>query len=168
MLFKNRSQIIENGQTSELKRVRRDVLDIFTAAVDAVDPYKVVKSRLDGKKIITDKEKIDSSVFKNVILVGFGKASVGMADAVCDSIDVKKGVIITNDKDRRARSKNITTFFGGHPTPDKNSLIGAEKVLEIAENCDKDDLLIVLISGGGSSLLCKPKVDLGEIGRAHV
>ncbi len=162
MLFKNHGQIIENGQTSELKKARKDVLDIFTAAISAVDPYKVVKSRFDGKKIITDKEEIDLSVFKNVFLVGFGKASVGMADAVCDSIDVKKGVIINNDKNRIADTDKIDTFVGGHPTPDKNSMIGTEKVLEIVDGCKKDDILIVLISGGGSSLLCKPKVNLRD------
>ena len=163
MLFKNFSQIIENGQTPELKIVRKDVLDIFTAAVDAVDPYKAIKSKFDVKQIILNEKKFDLSVFKHIFLVGFGKASVGMADAVCDSINVKKGVIITNEKNPKTINKHVTTFIGGHPIPNQNSLIGTEKILEITEGCNKNDLLIVLISGGGSSLLCKPRIDLKEL-----
>jgi len=162
MLFKNRSQIIKNGKTSELKRIRKGILDIFTAAINAVDPYKAVKSRFDGRQIISNGKKIDLTDFKNIFLVGFGKASVGMADAVCESIDVKKGVVITNDREHKVRNKHIVTFVGSHPTPNQNSLIGTEKVLEIAEGCSEDDLLIVLISGGGSSLLCKPKISLRD------
>ncbi|MDH7517091.1 MAG: glycerate kinase [Candidatus Thermoplasmatota archaeon] len=167
MLFKNYDQIVRNGQTPELRRIRTDVLDIFTASLDAVDPYKVVKSRFDGKQIILDKEKIDLTGFKNIFLVGFGKASVGMANAVCDSLNVKKGVIITNDKKHKASSEYVTTFVGGHPTPNQDSLIGTEKVLEIIDGCDEDDLFIVLISGGGSSLLCKPKISLRDLQKTN-
>jgi len=167
MLFKNYSQIIKNGQTPKLKRIRRDVLDIFTAAVDAADPYKAVKSRFNGKQIISNGKKIDLNDFNHIFLVSFGKASVGMADAVCDSIDVKKGVVITNDEKHKANSEHVRTYVGSHPTPNQKSLIGTEKVLEIADGCSEDDLLIALISGGGSSLFCKPRIDLKDFQKAN-
>lgn len=163
MLFKNRKQIIENGQTKELKKTRKDVLDILSSALDAVDPYKTIKSKFHGKSIIFEGETIDISDFENIFLVGFGKASVGMAEAVCDSVDVTRGVIITNNPNKKVYSDCVTTFVGGHPIPDQNGIDGTEKILDIAGQCGEEDLLIVLISGGGSALLCKPRVDLRDL-----
>ena len=163
MLFKNRKQIIENGQTPKLKKIRGDVLDILSFALDAVNPYKAVKSRFNRGKIVLEDGEIDSSNFENVYLVGFGKASVGMAQATCDSINIKRGVVVTNDPDNSVQNNCITTLVGGHPISNQNSINSAEKIIEIIKECGKKDLLIVLISGGGSALLCKPRISLKSI-----
>ena len=163
MLFKNREQIIENGQTPLLKEVRRNILDIFASAIDAVDPYNAVKSKFDGNNIILGSKLIDTSDFKNVYLIGFGKASVGMVKAVCDSIKIRSGAIISNNSCENMQTYCVNTLIGGHPIPDKNSIDSTEQILDIVKKCGEDDLLIVLISGGGSALLCKPQVRLNDI-----
>ncbi len=163
MLFKNREEIISNGQTPVLKKIRQDILDILCSAIDAIDPYNVVKKRFDDEHIVFDSKTIDLSDFKNIYLVGFGKASVGMTQAVCDSVDIVKGVIITNDTSNNVQHDNIITFVGGHPIPNQTSIDGTDEILETIKMCDGDDLLIVLISGGGSALLCKPRVNLKEL-----
>ena len=163
MLFKNREQIIRNGETPELKKIRGDVLDILNSVLDAVDPYKAVKSRFNSDMIVFEEDSIDISDFDNVYLVGFGKASVGMAQAVCDSVDVKEGVVVTNDPDSQVKNDNVVTIAGGHPLPDQGSIDGAEKILSIVEKCNDCDVLIVLISGGGSALLSKPRVCLEDL-----
>jgi len=166
MLFKNKKQIIENGQTEELKKTRKDIFEILHSVLDAVDPYKTVKSKFDRKNIIFKGENIDTSNFSSIFLVGFGKASVGMAEAVCDSVDVDRGVVITNESSKRVRNECITTITGGHPIPNQNSICGTDKILDVVKQCKDDDLLIVLISGGGSALLCKPRVDLNSLQKA--
>ncbi|MCK5635830.1 MAG: glycerate kinase [Thermoplasmatales archaeon] len=163
MLFKNREQIIENGQTPELKSIREDVLDVLNSALDAVNPYNAVKSKFDGKNINFKSETIDISDFENIYLVGFGKASIGMAQAVCDSVNVKQGAVVTNDPGNKVQSDCISTFVGSHPIPDEKSIEGTEKILEIVEKCEENDLLIVLISGGGSALLEKPRVRINDL-----
>jgi len=163
MLFKNQEQIIKNGKTPELKKIRKDILDIFTSAIDSVNPYDIVKSKFDGKKIIFESKIIDLSDFKNIFLIGFGKASVGMAQGVCDSIDIKKGIVITNDPNSKVKNKTIFTLTGAHPLPNKKSIENTNKVIDLVKKCNKNDLLIVLISGGGSSLLCKPRVDIEDL-----
>ena len=163
MLFKNREQIIKNGRTTRLKKIRRDILDILASAVDAVDSYNVVKSKFNGKSIVFEGETIDISDFENIYLVGFGKACIGMAEAVCDSVDIKKGIVITNDPNKRVQHDHIATFVGGHPIPDQKSIDGTVKILDVIKQCNEKDLLIVLISGGGSALLCKPRVNLIEL-----
>ncbi len=160
MLFKNQQQIISNGKTRELKKIRKDILDIFTSAINSVDPYHIIKSKFYKNKIIIDSKIINLTEFENIYLVGFGKASVGMAQSVCDSVDIKKGVVITNDSNIKVKSKSILTLVGSHPIPNTKNIENTNKILDILKNCNKKDLLIVLVSGGGSALLCKPRVNI--------
>ncbi|MFO7677411.1 MAG: glycerate kinase [Thermoplasmatota archaeon] len=163
MIFKNREQLINNGQTSEIKHKREDVLEILNAAVHAVDPYISVKNRIKESKIVCEDKTIDPTCFDTIYLIGFGKASAGMAQAICDNITIHSGVVITNDSKAIINHKNIEVIIGSHPLPDNKSIQGAEKALEIALKCTERDLLIVLISGGGSAVLCKPRVNLVDL-----
>lgn len=163
MLFKNQKQLIENGQTPKLKQIRSEILEIISAAVDAVNPYKSVKSVVKTNKIILSDEEINIKDFNNIYVVGFGKASVGMAQAVSDSINISKGIVVTNNKDDFVKNEKIETIIGSHPIPDKNCIIAADKIINLIDKCKKDDLLIVLISGGGSALLCKPRISLKNL-----
>ncbi len=163
MLFKNLHQLIRNGQTDEQKKKRTDVLDILTAATRAVDPYHVVRSLFNGDTLFIQNNRIPLSDFTNIYAVGFGKASVGMVQAVCDSIDVNKGVAVTNNSDRVVNNPVVTTIVGGHPLPNKGSIQGATAILDLAQKTTENDLLLVLISGGGSALLCNPRVPLEDL-----
>ena len=163
MLFKNREEIVNNGETLELKKVRGDILDILSYAVKAVDPYEAVKKRFKNECILVDDEKFFLNDFRDVYSVGFGKASFGMMKAVCDSVPIKKGVAVSNSRKNMVKRKNVKCFIGGHPLPNERSVKGTEAVVKTVEKCGEDDLLIVLISGGGSALLCKPRVSLGDL-----
>jgi len=163
MLFKNYDQLVANGQTPELKKKRKDVLDILTAALESVDPYNAVARVFDNDQIVFEDKTIDLSCFEHVYLVGFGKASVGMAQAVCNSVTVSRGVVVTNDSSAKVTNESINVVVGGHPMPNNGSILGAEKTLEIVNMCGKDDCLIVLVSGGGSALLCKPRICLEDM-----
>ncbi len=163
MLFKNYDQIISNGQTLELQKKRKDILDILTVALESVNPYNAVKQVFKNGNIILNEASYNISDFKNIYVVGFGKASYGMAQAVCEFVSVTKGVIITNDSSVKSISDKIDVVIGGHPIPNKGSIQGADKVIEVINQCRKKDLLLVLISGGGSALLCKPRVSLEDL-----
>ena len=127
-MFKNKDQIIKNGNTPELKKIRGEILDIFCAAVKAVNPYKCVKDRFKGNFILINEKQFDTRCFDNVYLIGFGKASVGMSQAVCDSVNVKEGVVITNDPVSKVDSRAVFTFVGSHPIPIQNNVIGTENI----------------------------------------
>jgi len=160
MLFKNHEKIIQNGETPVLKDIRKDVMEILESAISSVNPYNSVKSKICGNKIIFDKKSVDISKYNNVYLVAFGKASIGMAQAVCDSVRIKEGIVLTSESEKKVECENVYTFVGGHPIPNQNSVIGAEKIIEMVEKCEEHDLVIVLISGGGSALFAKPRISL--------
>ena len=163
MLFKNYNQIVDNGKTPILKQIRRDILDVFSYAIASVDPYFSVKKVIQDKKIIIGSKVFNISDFEYVYLVGFGKASVGMSQAICDSIKIKQGVVITNSKESIVKDNNISTYVGSHPIPDQKSIDATDKIISLLKKTKKNDLLIVLISGGGSSLLCKPRIPLKDM-----
>ena len=86
-----------------------------------------------------------------------------MAKAVCDSVNIKNGIVVTNDISAKSINANIKIFVASHPIPEIENIDATDEILKLINKCEKDDLLIVLISGGGSALLCKPRVDLNDI-----
>ena len=163
MLFKNYDQIILNGETPELQKKRKDILNILTYALDAVDPYNATKDFIINNLTKFNHNLIDFSKIENVYVVGFGKASIGMAKAVFDNIKVAQGVIITNETNFSCDYENLEVIIGGHPIPNQGSITGAQKIIELLKNSNVNDLIIVLISGGGSALLCNPRVSLNTL-----
>jgi glycerate 2-kinase len=165
MIIKNYNEIISNGSDRETMEKRRDALDIIDAAVKAVDPYESVKRVITDDYILVDEKRIDVSCFDHIYVVGFGKASVNMAKAVLDSIRVDKGVLISNDPGSMLKLQGtpLEVHIGGHPIPNQGSLAGTDRILSLLEKTTVNDLVIVLISGGGSSLFCKPRVSLRSL-----
>jgi len=163
MIFQNYTDIIANGQTKELQQKRQDILEILSAACDSVNPTNAVEKIIVGDFLELGEKTIALPNFNNIFLVGFGKASAGMAQAVCDHIKVSKGVIITNDSQAVVHDSQVEIVLGGHPLPTQGSIDGAKKIMDIISLCTEDDLLIVLISGGGSALLCHPRISLEDL-----
>ena len=163
MLFKNYNQIVNNGKTPILKQIRKDILEVLSCAIDAANPYISVKKVIQDNKLVFDSKIFNASNFDDIYLVGFGKASVGMSQAICDFFQIKEGVVVTNDKNLIVKHSNVLTCFGNHPIPDKKSVDSTDKIISLMKKTKEKDLLIVLISGGGSALLCKPRVPLEDM-----
>ncbi|HID26070.1 MAG TPA: DUF4147 domain-containing protein, partial [Thermoplasmata archaeon] len=105
----------------------------------------------------------ERSRHKSIYLVAFGKASISMAEAVCDTLPIKEGVVITHDENNRVHHKNVKTLVGDHPIPTERNIEATDQALSTIGKCKKNDLLITLISGGGSALLCKPRIPLHDL-----
>jgi len=98
--------------------------------------------------------------FQNIYIVGAGKAGFSMALAAAGALDdrLDSGIVIVKDGYLPAEphSYPITFFEAGHPIPDQRGLLATEKVLTLLENARDQDLIVCLISGGGSALLTAP------------
>lgn len=149
---------------------KMNVNEIFSAALRAVNPFLMVKEYID--KIYSE---FINNKFKQIFLIGFGKASYQMAKAVEESIEtdlITEGIVITkyghasthNSRFTIHDTRKIKTFEAGHPIPDKNGLEATEEVINILKDADRDSLVLCLISGGGSALLVSPhnKITLEE------
>ena len=159
-LFSNYNEILANSEKSE-RRLREDVLAILASAVKSADPYGLVcnRVRVEGRtlKVSGENATADVELRGKVRVVAFGKASLGMARAIEEILSVDEGIVVIPRGQRcGTHPKSFEVLEASHPIPDESSVHAAEKALEIARKCEKNDIFIALISGGGSSLLAKP------------
>ena len=139
--------------------MRENAIDIFQAGVQAVAPGAAIKSfcQLNGEILSVDGQRYDLSLFKNIYVLGAGKAGASMAQAIEDLLGerISKG-IITVKYGHLEKLHKIKTHEGGHPVPDENGYRGAQAIFRLASTAEKDTLVICLISGGGSALMPLP------------
>jgi glycerate 2-kinase len=91
-----------------------------------------------------------------VIVVGAGKAAASMAAALEQYYDVPLTGVVVTRYGYGVPTTKIKVLEANHPVPDEASFAAGTEILAAVENLTKDDLVIALISGGGSALLCVP------------
>ena len=128
--------------------LRKHARAIFQAALSAADPAGAVARHLKRR---------DFSRFRNIYVVGAGKAGASMAQAAERVLGRRIAAGLVNVKyGHTAKLRRIELNECGHPVPDENGVAGAERIARIAAGAGKDDLVICLISGGASALLPLP------------
>jgi hydroxypyruvate reductase len=131
------------------------------AALGAVDPAAAVHRcvRREGADLVVGDRRYDLDAYGRVFVIGGGKASVPMAAAVADVLGerLNRGAVVTKYEHVRGWSPGrIDVIEAAHPVPDQNSVRGARAIAELAEEAGEGDLVLCLISGGGSALLTRP------------
>lgn len=129
------------------------VAGILAAAFNAVEPGAAVKRFLDEHPL---------QAKKRVFAFGLGKAACAMTNALADSIDLTAALIITKHASR-VHPSTATVIEGNHPIPGKSSLAAGRAALDFVSRLTPDDLLLCLISGGGSALMTMPVVPLADL-----
>ena len=141
------------------------VCRILAVAIDAVNPYVAVKRYLSrsGNNLSVNNQLFALNSYSRIFVIGAGKASVPMADAVCDILGnyFTNGIIITKEgyasfpDDRRCPSQ-LKILEAGHPLPDDRGVSGTQDIIRLISAAQEDDLVIFLVSGGGSALFTSP------------
>jgi hydroxypyruvate reductase len=148
------------------RQLRVDAIDIFQAGIAAVEPARAVRSclRIEGEMLIAGKNRLQLAGGR-VFIVGMGKAAAPMAAAVEEVLGerIARGAVVTRYGHGQPL-RCIELLEAGHPLPDERGLAAARAVEEVLAEAGADDLVIVLISGGGSALLPAPA---GEIALAE-
>jgi glycerate 2-kinase len=151
---------MENGETSVIRQARALALDALEAAVNAADPKLLVHSKLklEDSTLTADTYAFNLARFKHIYIVGGGKAGTGMTLAVEELLDgyITAGVV-TVPKGTKNKTRWVELTEAGHPLPDKKGEEAAHRMLALAEKATSDDLVVCLLSGGGSSLLPFPR-----------
>lgn len=123
--------------------------DMFDAAVGAADPAQVLADHLPPKPQ------------GRCIVVGAGKSAAAMAaalEAAWPDVDLS-GIVVTRHG-HQVPTRRITVCQASHPVPDAASKDAAERILAAAKAAGPDDLVLALISGGGSALMAAPRAPL--------
>ena len=155
------------------KQIRSAFLAAYRAALRAVDPYLVTRACLrGGDRLAIGGTTIDTT--GGIRLLAVGKGAHGMARATVAGLGDRlvAGLVIA-DHHRPSPHPVLRVMVGDHPYPGRSSLAAGRAALSLASEGRPDELLLVLVSGGGSSLMEVPArgitfEDLQQVGRTLV
>jgi glycerate 2-kinase len=157
--------IIKNFKSLALNKERRIALEIVEAGLSALDYEKIDFEKYlsypneKPNKLPESSDRIFGQnsgkafgQYSGIYLIGFGKGSSKIADILRKKIKFKEIYVI----DVKGRY-----FKGTHPLPSRKNFLFTKKIIERFQGkLTKDDLVIVLVCGGGSAMLVYPKIDL--------
>ncbi len=138
-----------------------DAIFALDEALRAADPRAIMREKvaIKGTILTLERIKLNLSDFRRVIVIGGGKATAGMAIEMEKILanHLSKGIVNIPDYTRpKPHSPKIVFHPATHPIPSTKGIKGVQKMLELVGSPSTDDLVICLISGGGSSLMPMP------------
>jgi hydroxypyruvate reductase len=153
------TQAAQSATLSDLEYSRGKLLaiQVFLDAMAALDLRSVMLAKLKREGGLLKAGEISLSLERPARVVAFGKAANRMA-AVLDEIlggRLEAGVCVSPGEPAR-KLRHFHYFLGGHPYPQAGSLEGARAALKLVSNMTREDLVIYLVSGGGSAVFEQP------------
>ncbi|MFW9867304.1 MAG: glycerate kinase [Candidatus Thorarchaeota archaeon] len=165
--FKNTSQLLSPDLDEIQLSLRKLGLETLEKAIAAVKPENLIKKsvQLMGQILNIDNTEYDLKKYNRIHIIGGGKASAEMAFTLETMFSRLKGLeydgIINvpqgTVKPEMEKMSKLTFNYASHPIPDEHGLNGTKQMIEIIEKSNMNDLILCLISGGGSALLPLPK-----------
>ncbi len=160
----NKSRFINNFEELSITPSRQIVLEILEAGLAAIDTELIIKKSvtLTGNLLSIQGNEFDLTKYKKIKIVGFGKASPKAAKAIESILGnlISEGAMIGLEKTDCAF---IETFVGTHPRPSTQNLLAGNRIRSIVESSTEEDLIIAVVSGGGSALLCDSEFEHDSI-----
>lgn len=144
-----------------LDKLHRDVLGAMDAALEAANPRTIIKKhvKLVGSKLIVGNLTYLLKRYRRVFVIGAGKASGLMGEEIEKLLGPKiaQGVVIVPDYLKPwPKGRRITYLGASHPTPTEKTVHRTAQLVRLAESVGREDLTIMLLSGGASSLMEYP------------
>ena len=156
--------MIKNIDLLANTKMERKALQILESGLMAAQPKNFLKKSVHQNYILLGKNRIVLSKYRKIFVVAYGKAASSMAEYVVKKINISKGIIVIPKYTKSSlSSKKFVIIHAGHPIPDRESVKAGKIVQKFVESCSKEDFILFLVSGGGSSLLSLPdKITLNE------
>lgn len=156
--------LIKNFDSLATSDLRKKALEIAEAGLEAIQPEKVLSSELkiENNQLIIQDKKFDLSQFKHIYIVGFGKGSSGitkylenlLGDRLTDGWDID----LVDET-----FKKIHYTKGTHPLPSQINIDFTENVVNSLSQLGENDLVLVVICGGGSAMFEKLAIPLSQL-----
>ncbi len=144
---------------SNRRTARQTVLDIYRAALAAVDPYRAVLDavRLEHEDLLIGDKTYDLAGYEHIIVSGAGKATARMALAIEEILGerISAGLVIVKEG-HKAALRRVEQIEASHPVPGEAGAEGTQRILQMMRAADERTLVICLLSGGASALLVAP------------
>ena len=135
----------------------QDSIKILDEGLKAAEPENCLKPFFSKNRIKIKKSVINLETFGDVYIIAVGKASDAMAKFVSKKVNFKHGMVVIPSNYKPVFStKKLQFFKSGHPLPNIQSVRAANYLEKLISNTKKNDFIIFLISGGGSTLISQP------------
>ncbi len=149
--------MIQNKRQICNKKTQK-ALDIIDAGLQAALPENLIAGMIAKNKLRMGRKSYSLPKYDDVYVVAIGKAADSMAKLVSTKINLDGGIIVIPQNHTPVFcNKKFKIHHAGHPIPNKSSVVAAKSILTLLKNTKKDDLVIFLISGGSSALVCLPE-----------
>lgn len=149
--------VIKNSAELGTTSLRRDGLEILEAGYQAILTKEVVgkEVEINGQYLRIGEHVLALGVFKRIFFVGIGKCALDAGEVFEEKLGswLTDGIILDV---RGAMLKKLRSKIGTHPFPSEQNVEAAQSIADLLEGLTDTDLLITVISGGASSLLCLP------------
>ncbi|NHN61400.1 MULTISPECIES: glycerate kinase [Halorussus] len=141
---------------------RRLALECVVAGIEAAEPATVVAEQLslDGPTLVVGGERYDLDDYDEVIVVGGGNAAATAASALEALLGERldRGAVVT---DNPAETDRVEVLPGDHPVPSERGVRSTRAMIDIAASAGADDLVVGIVTGGGSALMPAPADGIG-------
>ena len=151
MKIKNFEELAVNG-------MRQAVLEIAEAGLNGIDTKSILRKSVkieDGNLSVYD-EKFLLKEGGRIFVVGVGKCAADGAEELENILGNRLSAGAVIDVKETRKLKTIKSYVGTHPLPSEENIEAIKEIVKILKNLDEDDLVIFIVSGGGSTLLCLP------------
>lgn len=141
------------------RAARNDLEQIFRAAINAVEPRRLIARALGGKLAGSEGVPAMIAAARRIFVLAVGKAALGMAEgiaAACASKILAGIAVVPTGTSPDAAGTPFKIFHAGHPLPNAASEDAARAGLALVRGAGADDLVIVALSGGASALFALP------------
>lgn len=156
-ISKKMGELVKNYHSIATTKLRQDALSIFEQGMVAVKTETALRRNIavNGAKLKVGSKVYDLKNFEKVFVVGCGKASLEAARVLEKMLGkrITSGIVIDV---KQGKLKHIKSFVGTHPFPSTKNLQATGQIVAMLKNVGPRDLVIVIVSGGGSSLLYWP------------
>lgn len=156
-------RLIKNFKEIATTLNREIALSIIEAGMKAINTENIINNAISvvGNILFVQGKSFNLTKFNKIKIIGFGKSSCEAAIELEKILGerIKEGVVVDLKK---ADLKYIKTFTGTHPKPGEVNLEASKKIYEILNNSNEKDLIITIVSGGGSALLCYPDSECSQ------
>ncbi|OGL78690.1 hypothetical protein A3F28_02070 [Candidatus Uhrbacteria bacterium RIFCSPHIGHO2_12_FULL_57_11] len=149
--------IIKNIAALSKSPIRRDALAILEAGLAAVNVRTAIRRSVSFRKssLLVSGKRFDLRRFDHIYVFAIGKAAADASAALEEILGSRITDGIALDVKRR-RLKRIKSVAGTHPFPSFTNMLATGEIMAFLKNLDSRDLVVTVISGGGSALLCWP------------
>lgn len=149
---------IQNSKELAISPLRKDALEIIEAGLESIDTAKIIRENVrveKGELFIQDK-KISLEGVKRVFVVGIGKCALEAGEVIEQKLgEMLTGGIVLDVHGKKLHK--IKSLIGTHPFASEINIDVTKEIIDLLNGMTCDDMVIFLISGGGSALLCQPE-----------